>query len=133
MYPSTFELLAGDPSPASGFGTTEDRKTSPETTTTERPWFMFVSLRDRPRCFGCGGRMLSKTVRIQANYALCELCNEIDQSEFRPFWNAIDTLGCPGELTKSRGIIFWIPPRTLPDQEAYLRWMELWEIMRARS
>jgi hypothetical protein len=73
--------------------------------------------------------MLSKTVRIQDNMALCEMCNEIDQSEFRPFWLAIGSLGTVDELTHSRGIIFWIPPSSLPDQDGYQRWMELWEIM----
>lgn len=74
--------------------------------------------------------MLSKTVRVQANFALCELCNDIDQSEFRPFWLALENLGSPDELTRSRGITFWIPPITLPDQCAYQRWMELWDIMK---
>ncbi len=75
--------------------------------------------------------MLSKTVRIQANYAICDLCNEVDQSQFRPFWDAVESLGSVSELTRSRGVIFWTPPTTLPDQDAYQRWMELWEIMRS--
>ncbi len=74
--------------------------------------------------------MLSKTVRIQSNHALCELCDGIDNSEFRPFWRALANTGSPGEITKSRGIIFWTPPRTLPDEDAYLRWWELRDIMR---
>lgn len=74
--------------------------------------------------------MLSKTVRIQADFALCELCDRIDQSEFRPHWLALDSLGATDELTRSRGIIFWTPPSSLPDQDAYFRWMELWDIMK---
>lgn len=125
-----FELVPENIGIASTLDPTEDRETSSLAIDPGREWFMYVALRARPRCFGCGGRMLSKTVKIQANFALCERCERIDQSEFRPHWLALESLGAPDELTRSRGIVFWLPPITLPDQDAYCRWMKLLEAVR---
>jgi hypothetical protein len=75
--------------------------------------------------------MLPKVVVIQANHALCENCSTVDWSDIRPAWDAIDSIGSPLEITRSRGIVFWTPPPTLPDQDAYLRWFELWDIMKS--
>ncbi len=133
MYPKTFELTGDDAPPSLSEAPAEDAKTAPETADAERAWFMNIALRCRPRCFGCGGRMLPKAVRIVANYAVCEVCSNIDYSEIRPTWAALESLGSPLELTRSRGIIFWTPPSTLPDIEAYMRWMELWDIMARHS
>ncbi len=113
--------------------TTEDRKTSVETATAARAWFMTVSLRQRPRCFGCGGRMIPKTVHVRHNRALCEICVDHDWSRIQPFWNAMADLAGPLEVTPSRGILFWTPPATLPDEEAYLRWLDLWTLSCSRS
>lgn len=124
---NTFELHADDSSPA----TPEIAKNAPNTPsrvdTRPLPWFMSISLATRPRCFGCGGRMLPKVVIIQSDFALCQQCGRIDWSDYRPFWFALESLGSTLELTRSRGIVFWTPPPPLPDQDAYLRWMELWE------
>lgn len=123
-----FELHGEERSLTPSLDTTDDWKTAAEAAAKARPWFMAVSLASRPRCFGCGGRMLPKVVRIQANHALCEACSTIDWSDYRPYWRAIESLGCPLEITTSRGIVFWTPPHTLKDVDGYLRWMELWEI-----
>lgn len=125
-----FASHGGDASPTCPLSTTDDWKTATETARKDRPWFMAVSLGSRPRCFGCGGRMLPKVVRIQENHALCEACSLVGWDEYRPFWAALESLGAPMELTRSRGIVFWTPPPTLPDQDAYIRWLELWDIMR---
>lgn len=102
----------------------------PQATTSERPWFMSVSLGTRPRCFGCGGRMLPKVVVFDGGFAICEICTSIDWSHQQPLWRALDSLGAVGELSRNRGIIFWTPPSSLPDIDGYLRWMELWDIMK---
>lgn len=128
MTTADFQLEAQDNCISTSSGTTDDARASLENLIAEREWFMFIALRTRPRCFGCGGRLLSKTVRIQANYALCERCDGLDNSFYRPFWNALRSRGCTDELTTSRGIIFWTPPTSLPEHDAYLRWHELREI-----
>lgn len=125
-----FELHGGDDSPSLPAIDADAAKTLAETAQNARPWFMAISLGSRPRCFGCGGRMLPKVVVVQADHAICELCSSIDWSDLRPSWHALESLGSPLELTRSRGITFWTPPASLPDQDAYLRWVELWEIMR---
>ena len=94
------------------------------------PWFMSVSLSQRPRCFGCGGRMLSKVVTFSHGFALCEDCALTDWSNFHGCWRAIESLGSDREISRSRGITFWTPPVSLPDHDAFLRWLELWTIMR---
>lgn len=127
---STFELHGGDSSPTCSEITTELQSTTLERATRGLPWFMSISLAARPRCFGCGGRLLPKVVVVQGNFALCDRCERIDWSDYRPHWLAIESLGSPLELSRSRGIIFWTPPITLPEHDAYLRWIELWDIMR---
>lgn len=122
--------LHGDDPPPSLPGNSEN-VTEPtiEGASTRLPWFMSVTLATRPRCFGCGGRLLPKVVMVQSDFALCEQCARIDWSDYRPFWLAIQSLGSPLELSRSRGIVFWTPPVTLPQHDAYLRWIELWDIM----
>ncbi len=77
--------------------------------------------------------MLPKVVVIVQNHAVCEKCSFIDWSNYVAFWDAIESLGTALEITRSRGIVFWTPPASLPDHDAYLRWMELWEIMSDHS
>ncbi len=128
-----FQLEAQDNCSSTALGTPEDARKSLEALLADRAWFMLVSLKTRPRCFGCGGRLLPKVVTVQLDFALCDACGTIDWSEYRPFWNALTSRGCTDELTRSRGIIFWTPPSTLPDQDAYLRWLELRDIMRRHA
>lgn len=130
---TTFALHGGDSSPTCALGNTEAAKTISEHAGSRRPWFMPVCLASRPRCFGCGGRMLPKVVVVKGNYAICEKCSFVDWSKLHAFWDAIESLGSPCELTRARGIVFWTPPASLPDTDAYLRWMELWEIMAGTS
>lgn len=130
---STFELHGGDSSPTCSDIDTELPNTTLERTSTGLPWFMSISLATRPRCFGCGGRLLPKVVVVQGNFAVCDRCEAVDWTEYRPFWLAIESLGSPLELSRSRGIIFWTPPITLPEHDAYLRWIELWAIMRTTA
>ena len=124
-----FELESEQSSPSLDGDELAKLPDRPQGTPRERPWFMSVSLATRPRCFGCGGRMLPKVVVFSSGFAICELCSYIDWSKFTPTWLAIESLGCAGELSRSRGIVFWTPPGSLPDIDAYLRWAELWEIM----
>lgn len=128
-----FELRGEDSSPNGHWDITDDAETIAEATANPRPWFMLISLASRPRCFGCGGRMLPKVVVVQADHAICDNCSSIDWSDSRAYWDALDSLGSPLELTRSRGILFWTPPATLPDQDAFIRWMELWDIMRTHT
>lgn len=109
-------------------GDTGNADTFIETPIADRAWHMCVSLPSRPRCFGCGGRMLPKGVVIVSNFAVCKLCSDHPLSDYFDAWLAIESLGCTLEITRSRGIVFWTPPGTLPDHDAYLRWMELWQI-----
>lgn len=124
-----FELRGEDCSPNGHWDITDDETTIAGAPTEPRPWFMAVSLGSRPRCFGCGGRMLPKVVVIQSGFALCGNCGTIDWSRCHPYWLAIESLGSTLELSRSRGIIFWTPPPTLPDIDGYLRWIELWDIL----
>lgn len=126
---STFELLGEDNSNTSDYSPLEFAETTHRHDTGHLAWFMSITLNTRPRCFGCGGRMLPKVVVIQSNCAICEQCSTIDWSDFRPFWLALESLGSPLELSRSRGITFWTPPPTLPDIDGYLRWIELWDIV----
>lgn len=122
-----FELHGGDASPACAFSTSDDAETIPGSPVKQRPWFMSISLATRPRCFGCGGRLLPKVVVFQADFALCERCASTPWSDYHRFWLAIESLGKPLELRHTRGVTFWVPPSDLPDQDGYLRWMQLWE------
>lgn len=128
-----FELTSDGKAIASNSNSENGPRTAPGKPLPTRPWFMAVSLGSRPRCFGCGGRMLPKVVTVQADHAICEACSFIDWSDYRSYWDAIESLGSPLEITRSRGIVFWTPPPTLPDQDGYIRWMELWEIMSDHS
>lgn len=130
---TSFELQGEQSSKSSAEVNTNVSNATLERASSGLPWFMSISIATRPRCFGCGGRLLPKVVVIQSNFAICEQCSSIDWSDYRPFWLAIDSLGSPLELSRSRGITFWTPPFTLPDQDAYLRWMELWDIMTGSS
>lgn len=103
--------------------------TTLEQPTRDLPWFMSISTPTRPRCFRCGGRLLPKLVVIQANHALCDFCARHDNTEYRPFWDAIERLAPPLEISRSRGIIFWTPSPSLPDTDGYLRWLHLWNLM----
>lgn len=124
-------LLGDQKSPTTSRIDTDDSRMIAATASKPRPWTMTITLRDRPRCFGCGGSMLPKVVRIQRNFAVCDVCDRIDWHESHPYWSAIDSLGGPLELTTSRGIVYWTPPASLPVIDAYLRWMELWDIMKS--
>lgn len=128
-----FQLHGDDTPPTYNWSTTDDPTATTEDPTSPRPWFMAVSLRCRPRCFGCGGRMLTKVVVVQFDFAICEQCSTTDWSAYRPLWRALESLGSPLELSRSRGITFWTPPTTLPDIDGYLRWLELHDIMRHRA
>lgn len=97
------------------------------------PWFLSIAVASRPRCFGCGGRLLPKVVVIVDNFALCEKCSTTDWSDFQPYWRALESRGPPLELSRSRGVTFWTPPATLPDMDAYIRWLKLRAIMRHRD
>lgn len=127
---STFELHGGDSSPTCSDITTEVPNTTLEQASRALPWFTSISLPTRPRCFGCGGRLLPKVVVIQANFAVCDRCDRINWSDYRPFWHALESLGSPLELSRSRGVIFWTPPITLPERDAYFRWIELHDLIR---
>lgn len=126
---SNFELIGEEQSNTLSGYTVELAMEALRRSSSNRPWFMSVTLSSRPRCFGCGGRMLPKVVVVQSNFAICEQCSTIDWSDYQPFWLALDSLGSPLELSRNRNIIFWTPPATLPDHDAYLRWLELWDIM----
>lgn len=126
---STFELHGEDDSNTTPGYVCELADSARRRSTSHLAWFMSVPLDSRPRCFGCGGRMLPKVVIVQSDFAICEQCTAMDWSKCHPYWLALASLGSPLELSRSRGIIFWTPPATLPDIDAYLRWLELWDIM----
>lgn len=127
---ATFQLHGGESSPTCLSTTTELPNTTLEQACINLPWFMTISLKTRPRCFGCGGRLLPKVVIVQGNFALCDRCDRINWTDYRPYWLAIESLGCPLELSRSRGVTFWTPPPSLPERDAYFRWIELWDIVR---
>lgn len=133
MTEGRFQLLAQPNSTIQQWGDTADPNSLPGIPETARPWFMSVSLATRPRCFGCGGRMLPKTVRIQSNFALCEGCSAVNWTQQRRYWLALEELGCPLEISRSRGIVFWTPPVGLPDQDACIRSIELADIADRQS
>ena len=126
---TAFELHSEDCSPTGHWDIADDANTIAEAAAEPRPWFMAISLGSRPRCFGCGGRMLPKVVVVQSAFAICERCATTDWSGWRPYWHAIGSLGSTLELSTSRGITFWTPPASLPDIDGYLRWLELWDTM----
>lgn len=95
--------------------------------------------------------MLPKVVTIAFDVAWCETCGDrvrrsgrepdrqssepdrplssFDTVTMIPFLRAIESIGCPGELTLARGITFWTPPPTLPDYDVFMRWLDLREII----
>lgn len=125
---ATFELRGEDDSNTTDGYNLELATIAHRRSSSHLAWFMSVTLDSRPRCFGCGGRMLPKVVVVQSNVAICEQCSHTNWSDFRPFWLALKSRGAPLEITRSRGIIFWTPPASLPDIDGYLRWIELREI-----
>ena len=127
---TTFELHGENTSKTTSPSTSEISPETIEAACSHLPWFMSISLSSRPRCFGCGGRLLPKVVFIQANCAICDRCERINWDDFRPYWLALQSRAGPLELTRTRGIVFWTPPVTLRDMDAYLRWLELRQIER---
>ena len=125
----SFELIGEDESSTTEVYNLELANASLRRATSHLAWFMSITLASRPRCFGCGGRMLPKVVVVQSAFAICDKCSTTDWARCRPYWLAIESLGSALELSRSRGIIFWTPPATLPDIDGYLRWLELWDIM----
>ena len=90
-----------------------------------KPWHMSLSSPTRPRCPGCGARMIPKAVRIALNVATCDRCDHNFNAERLSFFLALESLAGPSEISRSHHVMFWTPPSSLPDVCAFARWLEL--------
>lgn len=90
-----------------------------------KTWHMSISAPTRPRCPGCGARMIPKAVRIKLNVATCDRCDQSFDAERLSFFLALESLAGPSEITRSHHVMLWTPPPSLPDVCAFGRWLEL--------